>query len=84
MLAAIGADGTWYLTSLAPGATPPAIHQLEAQYDATTKALAPTYRALVRLGTFTSEAAWRELTHLTWERIAPGLGLRYDRVEGAA
>ena len=81
VVAAIGADDTWYVLGLQPGATSPAVPQTEAQYDATIKALAPTYRALMRLGALTRAAAWRELTHLTWERIAPGLGLRYDRVE---
>jgi hypothetical protein len=53
--------------------------EVEARYNDVFDHLAPTYRAMANDGILSPEHAWRELTHETWEMVAPGLGLRYDR-----
>jgi hypothetical protein len=80
LLVVIGAGGVSYVLSLEPGAAPPTEDEITERYNEVLHHLAPTYRAVVNQGILTPERAWRELTHETWEVIAPGLGLRYDRI----
>lgn len=81
VVTAVGADGTWYVVSIEPRGTPPPVPHMETQYDVAMQLRARPYRALVRLGVLTRDEAWRELTHVAWQVIAPALGLRYDRIE---
>ncbi len=75
-----GADGTWYVLSVEPGSAPPAKEEVKARYQEVFDHLAPTYAALSYSGSLSKERAWQDLTHDLWDAIAPGLGLRYDRV----
>ena len=77
--AVIGADGTWYVLSIEPGATLPARARIEQVYTDTVHALAPLYDGLFALGLTDSEV-WQEHSHGVWQKIAPSLGLRYDRI----
>ena len=77
---AIGAQGRWYVISVAPGREAPPPADVGAAFRQERETLAPTYQALVQRGALTRREAQRQLTHEVWERIAPGLGLRYDRV----
>jgi proteasome lid subunit RPN8/RPN11 len=77
---AIGAQGTWYVVSVAPGLEAPPPADVGAAFRQEREALAPTYQELVQRGALPRREAQRQLTHEVWERIAPGLGLRYDRV----
>jgi len=81
VVAAVGADGTWYVLSLEPATSPPPVAAMRRRYAATVKSLLPVYQGIVALGLTTAGPAWRTLSNETWEAIAPPLGLRYDRVE---
>jgi hypothetical protein len=75
-----GADGTWCVISAEPDTQPPLADEIGARYYDVFEHLASEYQALVYGGSLTEEQAWQDLTHGTWEVIAPGLDLRYDRV----
>ncbi|MGH2353674.1 MAG: hypothetical protein ACRDJN_18885 [Chloroflexota bacterium] len=77
----VGADGTWYLLSIEPGKALPADATIEGAYRITRQSLIPKYLALVQSQAMTRARAWQEHSHEVWERIAPVLGLRYDRIE---
>ena len=79
-VAAVGGHGVWYVLSLAPDREPPALEDVFAAFRQERDALAPAYQRLMEEGALTRRAAQREHSHTVWERIAPALGLRYDRV----
>jgi len=80
VVAVVGADGAWYVLSAVPGALAPLVALIRPLYDATVHTLLPAYQALVYTGSLTEEQAWRELTHRTWQTLAPAFHLRYDRL----
>ena len=81
-LGALGADGTWYILSRAPG-TPPAVKAaVDHAYWTARQVLVPKYRALVQAQAMTRARVWQEHSHEIWQQIAPTLGVRYDRIEG--
>jgi hypothetical protein len=82
VVTAVGVDGSWYVVSLEPDQPMPAVNAMAAAVQAARDELAPRFEALVQTGALTRQAARRELSHLIWQRVAPPLGLRYDRVEG--
>ena len=80
VVAAVGAQGNWYMLSVAPGGVPPDPVEIRPAYRLAFGLLAPTYSALVQEGALTRRVAQRAHTHAVWERLAPTMGLRYDRV----
>jgi proteasome lid subunit RPN8/RPN11 len=80
LLVVVGADGTWYALSLQPDVTPPTRAEIEERYKEAFDHLAPAYAALSNTGSLSEGRAWQELTHDIWDAVAPGLGLRYDRI----
>ena len=77
---AVGSQGTWYAISVEPGGRSPSPADIAAVFRNESDALAPRYTDLVQTGVLTRRDAQRQFTHDVWERIAPSLGLRYDRV----
>lgn len=77
----VGGDGTWYALSRTPAALLPEPARLVAVWEEAADRLDGEFEALVAAGAVTPEAAWRQQSHRIWLGIAPGLGLRYDRVE---
>ena len=74
-------DCTAQILSLESGRDRPSLQDLFEVFREERDALAPTYEAAMQSGTLTRRAALRAHTHEIWERIAPKLGLRYDRME---
>jgi hypothetical protein len=74
----IGADGTWYFLSRGRGR--PAGEAVVRAFTAAAIALSRTYLVLMRSGALAREEALRAFSHAIWERVAPPLGLRYDRI----
>ncbi len=81
LIAVVGGQGTWYVLSVDPDREPPLTHVLFETFRQEREILAAKYESLVRSGELTRREALREHTHEVWERIAPSLGLRYDRVQ---
>ena len=77
---AVGSQGTWYAISVEPGGRSPSPADVAAVFRKESDALAARYADFVQTGALTRRAAQRQFTHEVWERIAPSLGLRYDRV----
>lgn len=80
-VAVIGVDRTWYVLSKVPGRGPALRAEVERRFTDEVAALAPKYARLIRSGPVSAAQAWRLHTHEVWERLAPRLGLRYDRLE---
>ncbi len=81
-LAVIGRDRTWYILSKRPGQPTAGPAEGVLAYREALHALLPKYRQLVQSGRLDAATAWRQHTHEAWERVAPALGLRYDRIQG--
>lgn len=79
-VAAIGGPGMWYVLSIDPQRKPPAPTNVLPAFDRERHALAPLYQHRAQAGGLTRREARREHIHEVWERLAPALGLRYDRV----
>ena len=79
-IAVVGGPGIWYVLSPVPGRTLPSPEAVFPAFERERDALAPPYEALLRAGALTRREAQRAHTHEVWERLAPVLGLRYDRV----
>ena len=79
--AVIGVDSTWYVLSKVPGRAPALRAEVEQRFAVQVAALVPKYARLIRSGALSAAEAWRLHTHEVWQRLAPGLGLRYDRLE---
>jgi proteasome lid subunit RPN8/RPN11 len=77
----VGLDGTWYVLGRERGSSLPDPSALYSVYHAAMNSKVGRYRHLARSGRLTPREADRALSHAVWEQIAPGLGLRYDRVE---
>lgn len=76
----VGLDGTWYVVSRLPGASPITPEQVLSAWEEALVALRPQLLARVRSGRLSRRAGGQELLHRVWVAIAPQLGLRYDRV----
>jgi hypothetical protein len=85
LLVVVGADGTWYLLSAQPdrGKNQKLIYVIQEQYERAALDLAGVYRALRQRGLLSRAQAWQEQSHEVWVKVAPPLGLRYDRVKAA-
>lgn len=79
-VAAVGGPGMWYVLSIDPHRKPPSPADVLPAFATEWEALASTYQHPVHAGVLTRREARREHTHEVWERLAPALGLRYDRV----
>jgi hypothetical protein len=84
-LVVIGGDYTFYILSMVPGI---GIEKDRAfafsvpdRFEDAALVLAASYRALRQRGYLTRAQAWQEQSHEVWQRIAPLLQLRYDRVQ---
>jgi hypothetical protein len=77
-------DRTWYLMSDSPNRDRDSaiVFEVERHFEAEALATAGTYRYLRARGLMSRAQAWRQQSHEIWCQIGPGLGLRYDRVEG--
>ena len=73
-----GANDVRYVTSRVPRHAVASADFIGAAYDAERRGCIGEYRQLVRSMRSERRAAV-EITHRIWERIAPGVGLRYDR-----
>jgi hypothetical protein len=80
VVVAVGSQGTWYAISVEPESKCPSPADVAVVLRQESDALAPKYSELLQTGTLTRRDAQRQFTHEVWERIAPRLGLRYDRV----
>ena len=78
-LAVIGRDGSWYVLSVAPGHPTPTTAALRATMQQQLLAIASQSTVPPFAGPL---AARREHWPAAWERAAPTLGWRYDRVRG--
>ena len=76
----IGTGGSWYALSAVRGAPTQLAALVRPLYDATVHTLLLSYRILVYAGAMSEEQAWRELTHRTWQTLAPSFRLRQDRL----
>ena len=77
---AVGGQGVWYIASVLPGYSAPAPEDVRTAFRNELPGVAPAYQARVQAGELTRKEAQRQITHDVWERIAPDLDLRYDRV----
>jgi hypothetical protein len=79
MVTAVGRDGSWYIMSVEPGKTPANVATLRDTFREIADATIEKYQ----VPPFPTErAARRAHMHEIWQRAAPALGLRHDRVEG--
>jgi hypothetical protein len=79
-IAVVGGHGVWYVLSVDPHRGLPAPAEVLLAFEREEAVVAPTYRQRVQAGGLTRREAQRAYTHEVWERCAPVLGLRYDRV----
>lgn len=79
-IAVVGGHGVWYVLSIEPHRGLPAPAAVLLAFEREEAAVAPAYRQRVQAGGLTRREAQRAYTHEVWERSAPALGLRYDRV----
>lgn len=79
-VAAVGGPGMWYVLSIDPQRKPPSPADVSPAFERERDALAPSYQHRAQAGGLTRREARREHTHEVWERLAPALGLRYNRV----
>ena len=77
VIAAVGRDGSWHLLSVAPGQPIPSIKDMRSRMAAQLEVLNDNYTVPPYPGALTAR---RELWHTAWQRAAPALGLRYDRI----
>ena len=80
VITAVERQGGWYILSLALGHPPPSPQQILEAFEAERDATVHRYRDLVQSGALKRVEAQRQHSHQVWEKIAPALGLRYDRV----
>lgn len=79
-IAVVGGHGVWYVLSVDPHRGRPAPADVLLAFEREEATVAPAYRQRVQAGDLTRREAQRAYTHEVWERSAPALGLRYDRV----
>ena len=81
MLVVTDVDEVWYVLSKSPRGTVAAEFDVFDAYHREALALRPRYLDLIDSGIMSRDDARRDLSHQVWRRIAPRLGLGYDRVE---
>lgn len=81
VMGVVGVRRNWYLLSHMAGHPHPMAPEVLQAYRDAEDALRPHFLGLRQSGRLSGAAAYRELVHEAWGRVASQFGLRYSRVE---
>ncbi|MGH2350363.1 MAG: hypothetical protein ACRDJN_01960 [Chloroflexota bacterium] len=80
LVSVAGVDGTWYVVARSPEGPRISDRAVRLRFTAEFLRLRPGFDAQAMAGTLPPQEALTALLDTIWQRIAPSLGLHYDRV----